>query len=68
MDTLKELPIFCDNCPTLAFAILDGAPLCETCLMKAVEHDADLRIEPLQFKAPNMYQGCHTSCLEFTTP
>lgn len=64
MDTLKELPIFCDNCPTLAFAILDGAPLCEACLMKAVKNNTNLHIEPLQFKAPQMHHGCNTFCLE----
>ena len=55
MDKLKELPIFCDNCPTLAFAILDGAPLCEACLMAAVKHGEMSKIEPLAFKEPSPY-------------
>lgn len=56
MNKIHELPIFCDNCATLALAVLDGAPLCEHCLMEAV-HLADdreiaRRIAPLQFKEP----------------
>lgn len=56
MDTLKKLPIFCDKCPTLAFAILDGAPLCEACLLKQIKKTDDkavfLKIEPLEFAPP----------------
>ena len=43
-DTINELPIFCDNCATLALAELDDAPLCENCLMDAVNHSADQKI------------------------
>jgi hypothetical protein len=68
MDTVKELPIFCENCPTLAFANFDDAPLCEACLLEAVKHHNDLKIEPLQFKAPKMYQHCNTDCIEISTP
>ena len=55
MKTLKELPIFCDRCPTLAFAILDGAPLCEACLLEQVTlagPKAPPNIEPLEFAPP----------------
>ena len=55
MKTLKELPIFCDCCPTLAFAILDGAPLCEACLLEKVtlvDSAASPNIEPLEFAPP----------------
>ena len=57
-DAINELPIFCDNCATLALAELDDAPLCESCLMDAVNQSADRqianRIAPLQFREPRM--------------
>ncbi len=68
METLKELPIFCDNCPTLAFARVDDAPLCEACLMAAIKQNASLKIEPLQFKDPQIYKCFGTNCQEMTTP
>ena len=56
MERLKELPIFCDRCPTLAFAVLDGAPLCEACLLEQVKiagpAASRLKIEPLVFAPP----------------
>ena len=56
MNKIHELPIFCDNCATLALAVLDGSPLCEHCLMEAVHRSKDreisLKIAPLQFKEP----------------
>ncbi len=66
MNTLKELPIFCEKCPTLAFAILDDAPLCEACLMQQIDEMGGLgsmmKIEPLQFlpakAAPSMRREC----------
>ena len=64
MDTLKELPIFCDRCPTLAFAVLDGSPLCESCLMEQVGQRgaslAAMNIEPLTF-APPKHAHFHVS-------
>lgn len=53
----KNLPIFCDKCPTLAFAVLNGAPLCEKCLFEQVSSAAgtipdSLDIEPLEFVNP----------------
>ena len=60
MEPLKKLPIFCDCCPTLAFAVLDGAPLCESCLLKRVSahgaYDSKLNIEPLAFAPPRSFQ------------
>ena len=52
MKEASHPPIFCDQCATLALAMLDGAPLCAKCLMAEVEcKDAPLvnRIEPLRF-------------------
>jgi hypothetical protein len=53
MTKYHDLPIFCDNCPALAMAELDTAPLCEKCLLRAVNRSTDLeiaeRIEPLKF-------------------
>jgi hypothetical protein len=56
MKALMELPIFCEQCATLALAILDEAALCEACLMKQVDsHNrvlSAMKIEPLQFVLP----------------
>jgi hypothetical protein len=53
MTKYHDLPIFCDNCSALAMAELDTAPLCEKCLLRAVNRSTDLeiaeRIEPLKF-------------------
>lgn len=64
MDTVKELPIFCDNCPTLAFASLNDALLCETCLLEALKRDEVLNIKPLKFRKPAMFVTGTTHCLE----
>ena len=44
-------PVFCDNCPTLALATLDGQHLCSGCLLAAIagerESDAIERIMPI---------------------
>ncbi|MCP4604535.1 MAG: hypothetical protein GY847_29105 [Proteobacteria bacterium] len=54
MDTINQIPIFCDNCSSLALAELDGAPLCEHCLLEAVQQSKDLqlirKITPLCFQ------------------
>jgi len=55
----NELPIFCDNCPRLALAELDAAPLCDKCLMQAIDitdetHLAS-RIAPLKFNEPRTF-------------
>ena len=57
MTSLKQLPIFCDRCPTLAFAVLDNQILCEKCLFEqlAAAENSPLEIpniEPLQFAEP----------------
>lgn len=65
MTTMKELPIFCDNCPTLAFAVLNDAPLCEACLMEAIQNSTELRIEPLTFKEPKIYTPHRRQCLNY---
>jgi hypothetical protein len=43
--------VFCDDCSSLALAELDGAPLCEACILAAVagatEHSLAGRIAPL---------------------
>jgi hypothetical protein len=47
-------PIFCDECASLALAILDSAPLCAKCLEKTLEKGAPSlrdRIEPLTFES-----------------
>ena len=54
MESLKELPIFCERCPTLAFAMLDGETLCERCLFEQLAArtaalTATPNVEPLQF-------------------
>jgi hypothetical protein len=52
----NDLPIFCDNCSALALAELDAAPLCERCLVKAVDRAKSVhiisQIEPLKFNQP----------------
>jgi hypothetical protein len=66
MNTLKELPIFCDRCPTLAFAIIDDAPLCEACLVQHIDSQGGListmKIEPLQFVPPKPVQSFGDEC------
>ncbi len=56
MNKIYEVPIFCDNCATLALAELDDAPLCERCLMEAIQGSDDreiaLKVTPLRFKEP----------------
>ncbi len=51
MEQLKERPILCIHCDSLAFAVLDGVALCETCLfgqVTALSSDPKtLHIEPL---------------------
>lgn len=32
-----EPPVFCEQCPNLALALLDGSPLCRKCTLAAVE-------------------------------
>ena len=56
MNELYQMPIFCDNCSSLALASLDGAPLCAACLEAAIDQLDDsavsrARIEPLAFEA-----------------
>ena len=49
-------PIFCDHCASLAFALLDDAPLCAKCLQKVLSKgDSHLmkRIEPLVLSHTN---------------
>lgn len=57
MNNYNTLPIFCDNCATLAFAELDAAPLCEKCLFSALKRSQNSpslnRIEPLRFAEPS---------------
>jgi hypothetical protein len=66
MKTLKELPIFCGRCPTLAFAILDDAPLCEACLVQQIDANGGLlstmKIEPLQFIPPKTSHAFTIEC------
>lgn len=46
-------PIFCDRCPDLALAMVDGVPLCIACLMASIENimspkgEIEVTIEPL---------------------
>jgi hypothetical protein len=65
MDTINEPPIFCDNCPTLALAELDAAPLCDACLLEAVRSSDDDRIAdkiaPLQFRHARIISGMSDS-------
>jgi hypothetical protein len=53
-------PIFCDDCASLALAKLDSAPLCASCLYKALKRNAGLgiieKIEPLEFE--NITMSC----------
>ena len=55
MNEHQDVPIFCDNCPELALALLDGAPLCDRCLKRVVLNDSSLgsmeKIEPLRFSS-----------------
>jgi len=50
-------PVFCDNCPTLAFVSLDDSPLCHECLARHVadkdsdwiiDHVSPLDVKPIQ--------------------
>ncbi len=54
MNAINQPPIFCDNCSTLALAELEGAPLCEHCLLDALRDSRDLSfidgITPLRFQ------------------
>ncbi len=54
-----NLPIFCDNCATLALAELDSAPLCGACLMRALSqssHSLTSKIKPLEFNEPKIIE------------
>jgi hypothetical protein len=66
MKILKELPIFCDRCPTLAFAILDEAPLCEACLVEQIQVNggfaSTMKIEPLQFVPTKTVPAFNIEC------
>ncbi|MDJ0765151.1 MAG: hypothetical protein QNJ97_19380 [Myxococcota bacterium] len=44
MNFSDQSPVFCDNCPTLALAELDDAPLCESCLLNALKGSEDPNI------------------------
>ena len=50
-------PVFCDSCPDLALALLNGTPLCFACLMKAIEKvvspagENEVDIEPLPIRS-----------------
>lgn len=48
MVEINRPPIFCDQCPKLALAKLDGAPLCSTCLIRKIDGAPQLieKIEP----------------------
>jgi hypothetical protein len=58
-------PVYCEKCSDFALAVLDGAPLCESCLVEQVhlkdESRSFSRIEPLYFKnynnAKNKFQS-----------
>jgi uncharacterized Zn finger protein (UPF0148 family) len=53
MVRIRQAPIFCDNCSTLAFANIDGAVLCAQCLEKELKlhvgNKGRANIEPLEF-------------------
>jgi hypothetical protein len=40
-----EPPVFCEQCPNLALAVLDESPLCRNCTLAAVEGRAPRWIE-----------------------
>ena len=54
-------PVFCDQCPLLALALLDGDPICGECLLAAVARGGaaalDGRIEPLPLQKPFWWRG-----------
>lgn len=59
-----EPPIFCNHCPLLALALLDGEPVCAECLAAEVAHEGVealcVRVEPLRLKKPFWWRKwCH---------
>ena len=64
-----HMPIFCDNCSTLALAELDSSPLCEKCLFELLEkngNDPKLlgELRPLVFRAAPEFGGIQTAEFE----
>jgi len=66
-------PVFCDQCPLLALALLDGAPVCTECLAAALASEGiDAlagRVEPLRFKKPFWWRGwCQAAVVKARRP
>lgn len=69
MSRRSQPPIFCDDCASLALAMLDDAPLCAKCLRESLGkavNPCDTRIEPLELDTTMQIVGI--SAVDSTLP
>ena len=73
MNTIYHPPIFCNNCPLLAVAELDGEPLCMNCLQEELANSNERsplnKIGPLPLEVPDsmgLVNGGSTTPFDFS--
>ena len=54
-ERLRQPPVFCEQCPNLAMAVVEDSPLCQKCMAEVMRHRSALWVRdntrPLEIAA-----------------